>query len=1066
MINRLVLTFVSLLFWQIGMGQQKLIQGKVVNQEDGTGLPNVTLSLLTSGLSSKTNPDGRFALQISQADSLVLKSMGFLDHAVFLSFQDTVLTIEMGKESYGLQEVIINTGYYQLPAERATGSFRHLTHKELNRAVGSNIINRLEGLVEGLQFVSPEGKSASDIRIRGLSTIESDETPLIILDNFPYEGSIDHIDPNTIESVTVLKDAAASSIWGARAGNGVIVLTTKKPQLNRGTRITLNSDFNIIEKPDFMYSKDWLPSDIVMEIEKKRFGEGLYVFNDRQAISIYVDKLKRHQEGKLSDTELLEIESYLRNQDTRRSMMDHLYQNGLSHKTALNVSGGGEWQSFMVTASHNRSLGLSIGDKSQQNQLNIVNNFYPIKGLMLSLGLNYLTANAENNGIDFHQIHYSRPNTLSPYMTFANEHGKAMAIPQFGISSRATLDAEEMGLLDWQFRPLEDRSHRDILSNSSALILNTNLTYRMGDFLNLNALYQYAGNSNQSRTHYQKESYYVRDLVNKFTQLDGTQVIPHNGILSIGNPSETRGHSGRLQLDFDRSLTDKHQLNALVGGELRHRESHRFPGSILYNYDSDHLVGTNVLNYNQTYRQRPAGNSMRIPPPSASNRLLINRDLSFYSNMGYSFDNRYVLSASIRWDGSNLFGVKTNQKGVPLWSLGGVWNLSNESFMESNRQLNVLKLRGTYGIAGNVNKTLTHMPTVRYGVDGLTQLPSADLVSVGNPSLRWEQVRTLNVGVDWSLTAINLSGSVEWYSKQGEDLIGNDFMDPTTGISGEYKVNYANIVTQGMDVRLQSRYQLGGVSWRGVILSSWVRDKVTNYNTSDHVLISKYLGQLVPPVKGYSRDMLYSIPWHGLASDTGLPIVYIDGERSSNYQQYYSRYLDFPMLYAEGSQIPTWYGSLRNEFTFKGIEVSFMFSWKAGHVFRRSSIRPADEYSDIFHQDYLKRWEKPGDERVTGVPRYMHVSELKDYPQVGLVYASSSYLVERGDHIRWQDLRVAYTIPQGILADRFVKDFQLYGYAKNLGLLWSANKQGIDPDFVDAHYVAPRTFYLGVRVGF
>lgn len=424
-----------------------------------------------------------------------------------------------------------------------------------------------------------------------------------------------------------------------------------------------------------------------------------------------------------------------------------------------------------------------------------------------------------------------------------------------------------------------------------------------------------------------------------------------------------------------------------------------------------------------------------------------------------------MLSSSIRWDGSNLFGVKTNQKGVPLWSVGGSWNISNEAFYPLARTVPYLRLRTTYGVSGNVNKAVTHYPTIAFGTS-FVGLTAATLMSIGNPSLRWEQVNTLNTGMDWRMADGWLSGTVEYFHKKGNDLIGNDYMDPTTGIASNYKINYANIETTGWDVQLNSKNLRGRFSWNSVFVLSWVKNKITNYRTNENVLLSEYFHAIAPPDVGRSRDVVYAVPWNGLSPQTGLPVVFIDGESTGDYQTYYQQYLEPDMLNVAGTSVPTWYGSLRNTFSWKGFEASAMLTWKSGYVFRRASMDPSDEYAENYHMDYYKRWEKPGDERHTNVPRHIPQEETGQYIGAGPVYRYSEALITKGDHIRLQDVSFSYRLSGRLLDAMPIGGVRVYGYARNLGILWRANREGIDPDFVTAQYRAPKTYSVGIQLDF
>ncbi|MGJ1538029.1 TonB-dependent receptor plug domain-containing protein [Sphingobacterium multivorum] len=211
-----------------------------VRDENSAALHGATLTLKRSGISAKTGKNGFFSFgKMELPDSLSVSFMGYSTRRMAVTSANGNLTIMLQKNSHTIEEVqVVNTGFYSVPKERATGSFTVVDNKLLNRSVGGNILQRLDGVTSGVQFVTPNGTKASDIRVRGLATIQSDASPLIVVDNFPYDGDISSINPNDIDNITILKDGAAASIWGARAGNGVIVITTKKGQYGQKDQLS------------------------------------------------------------------------------------------------------------------------------------------------------------------------------------------------------------------------------------------------------------------------------------------------------------------------------------------------------------------------------------------------------------------------------------------------------------------------------------------------------------------------------------------------------------------------------------------------------------------------------------------------------------------------------------------------------------------------------------------------------------------------------------------------------------------------------------------------------------
>lgn len=1047
------------------------LQGRVRSAESSEPLAGATVRLASSGRGTVSDADGRFAMPApTGADTLIVRYIGYeMFRQPIRADSNGLWEIELRPLGNTLEEVEINTGFYQVPRERATGSFTHVDNETLNRVVGGNILQRLEGIASGVQFTNANGTSPGDIRVRGLATIESNEEPLIVVDNFPYDGDINTINPNDIESITVLKDAAAASIWGARAGNGVIVITTKQGRYGQRTRISLNSNVTIGAKPDLFYSQSRLPSDVVMQIEKEKYERGgFYLESANQApFPEYVELLIARDSGWISGADFLDRENILRNTEVRDEALKYLYQPSVYQQYALNVRGGGDTHTYYLSAGYDQNRSHVIGNGNDRLNLNLQNTFQAVKGMEITAGVWYTRQEGHNNGLDLNGLRAGNTSVgLSPYIRLRDETGNPLPIVK-DYRLHYVDGAEADGLLDWQYLPLDEVALADNRSGSNEMRLNGGIRYRFLQHFNLNATYQHVRSRSESNNLYRKDSYYVRNIVNRFTQENGTQVIPHAAIFNGGSPMETTSHSGRAQLNYSQSFDDDHAVSMLAGGEIRDHVQNTIPGYILYNYDDDLLTGTAYYDYVENHVVRPTGRG-RITPPPNNRRRFIDRYLSYFANASYTYKERYILSGSARWDGSNLFGVKANQKGTPLWSVGGSWEASKESFYHID-WLPYMRLRATYGSSGNVNKQVSVYPTVSFSIGSFTNLRTAQLTSAGNPSLRWEQVNTLNLAVDFAAKNRRINGTVDYYVKHAEDLIGADYLPPSTGIitggtaSRTNLINYANLRTKGWDVRLTSQNLRGTLQWQSTLLLNYVRNEITHFNTGEQTTFSAWFSGSPPPVVSRSRDVVYALPWYGLDHQTGYPLVYIDGEPSMDYQTYYnSRTMDD--LVITGVRIPPFHGSLRNMFEWKGVSFDFLFAWQTGYVFRRASMNSGNEYSAIYHMDYFNRWQQPGDEMHTDVPAKREIGAI--IPLAGPVYNSSETLITRGDHIRLQDLTLSYTLSRQQFGRMPIQKLRLYAYARNLGILWRANRNGIDPYYPSAEFPAPRTFALGAQMDF
>jgi TonB-linked SusC/RagA family outer membrane protein len=974
-------------------------------------------------------------------------------------------TLKLKKDTINLKEVVINTGYYQLPKERATGSFDYISNELINRSTGSNILTRLEGITSSLNFDrrknEREVSKAPALRVRGLSTIASDESPLIVVDNFPYEGDISGINPNDVESITILKDAAAASIWGARAGNGVIVITSKQGRYHQKTNLSFNSNVTIGDRPDLYYSQKWLPSALVMGFEKELFAKGTYTQQPETALSAYVELLFAQKDGSISQDAFLQQESILQNTDVRQQALKYLYQQSINQQYSLNVSGGENLYRYYLSAGLDNNRANLIGTDSRRLNLNLQNSFKPISALELTGGIWYTRSNTSNNGINLSMLDYQPNYSASPYTRLVNEQGNPIPIP-YKLQKAYVANAPALGLLDWTYSPILDRDQIDNTSLATELRFNGGAKFSFFKHFNANLSYQYITKLSYSKSLLNKDSYEVRNMVNSYTQANGTKIIPYGDILSQGSEFETNTHSGRLQLNYQQHI-GQHNISALAGTEIRQQIQDISPGYTIYNFNPDVLTGTATYNYEQAYPLRPSGNRT-ITPPSVPVGKTTDRYLSWFANAAYNYKEKYTLSSSVRWDGSNLFGVKTNQKGVPLWSVGASWEINKEEFYPL-QWLPYLRLRGTYGSSGNVNKAVTAYPVIGYATESLTKLPFTRIVSAGNPGLRWELVKTTNIGLDFGSRNKRIQGSLEFYLKKASDLIGQKFMPPSSGIIPNVvplitnQINYANLNTKGIDLQLNTQNLNGALKWESAILFSYVRNKVTNYSNSTTNALNFYLGSPIPLQVGLSRDIIYYLPWAGLNHDTGKPNI--PQEYNGDYKTYLDSYPISDLL--TGITIPPYFGSIRNSFSYKNIQLSAVISFKAGYIFKRESISQAAEYAlpQNFHADYYKRWKQPGDELFTDVPA---AGPADTY--LNMAYAYSSALITKGDHIRLQDISISYSLPNRYGKTLGMQQVRFYGYARNLGILWRANKQGIDPEYAGASYPDPTSYALGLNISF
>jgi len=1049
-------------------GQQQSIHGQVLAKETGTVLDKVTVRILGESVEVITSDSGQFSLPYARLlpMNLIFSRLGYRTDTVRVDPKDFQgLKVFLSTDKREIAEVIVSTGYQSLPKERATGSFEVVDKQLFNRQIGTDVISRLNGIMPSLLFDQRIGSTTGMIN-RGVATLSSSAelSPLIIVDNFPFEGNLSSINPNDVESITLLKDAAAASIWGAKAGNGVLVITTKKGKFDQPWSLSVLANSTFVEKPDLYYAPRMSSSEFI-DVEMFLFEKGVFDASlnnktSRPPITPVVELLQRYKlsAGAMSLVDLNQSLDEFRNRDVRRELQDYFYQTGFNQQYAVTLSGGGKGYNSLFSVGYDLNSNTSVGDGFSRLNLNLQNNFKPIKGLDIGLGLRFaqmLTTRNSNTSLDMAS---GRP--IYPYAQLVGENGEALVVEKDYRSSYLDEVDARGNLLDWRYRPYQELFLADNTSKSKNLVFNSHIRYSLFNGLSTELSYQYELQPLVNRRYNSEQTYYTRNLINRYTQVVAdkmTRIVPLGGILSHSN-EELYAHGLRGQVNYNGSI-NRHEISAIAGSELRHKQLNGNRNT-LYGYDPELLLSkpVNFVDVFPIYDNLGIATSLGYPNGDYQS---LQRFVSFYGNASYTYDKRYVVSASARKDASNLFGVQTNNKWKPLWSAGFAWNLHEEKYFSLD-WINMLKIRTTYGYSGNVRTDLPAVSTLEYrGVSRLGRFPNASIRNAANPQLRWESVRTYNLGIDFSVLDGKLSGSLEYYQKSAIDVISSVPSDPTLGFSFLTK-NSAMLRNRGFDLTLKNSQRFGNLYWNNNFIMSINRNIVQEY-LLEPTRLSNWVGQgaNISPIVGQPAYALVSYRWAGLDSTNGDPMGYLNGEVSKNYamiQQ--SATLDD--LVFHGSTLPIYFGALRSEVSWKDISISANFTFRAGYAVRRETIdynRLLRSNATLGHSDYGLRWKKPGDELWTDVPSMAYPLDSRRNE----FYMMSETTVIKGDHIRLQDLNISYLISSGVHKLPF-QHLKATVYARNLGFIWRANHLKIDPDA--GQYPLAKTISFGLTANF
>ncbi|RZL19646.1 MAG: SusC/RagA family TonB-linked outer membrane protein [Pedobacter sp.] len=1059
------------------------LTGTVFTADDNKPLPGATIHLGATDNIVISDHNGNF--QLITADTVGTLQISFIGYRTsFLSFTKNKrgpFRILLEQDAPVLREVVVSTGFQTIPKDRATGSFVQIDSSLVNRRVSPDVISRLEGLVPGLLFNRNTISSASgnlDLSIRGNSTLFANNQPLIVVDNFPYDGDITNINPNDVASITILKDAAAASIWGVRSGNGVIVITTKKGKLNQKLAVELNANLTMGNKPNLFYDPNYLNANDFINVESALFKANFYnsdLTKGYNVVSPVVQILANARAGTLSSADATSQINTLRSFDVRNDLQKYFYRQSANQQYNLNFRGGTSKSDYYLSLGYDNELSNQVGNNNERITINSNYNFTPVKNLQVSVGLNYTKTNNQSNSTVDAINRISGKSRIYPYARLADDNGNALPIVH-DYSLNFVNSATNSKLLDWNYRPLDELHNADNALNAFDNRINLGLKYSFLNGFNADVKYVYENAQTNTADYFSQDTYYTRNLINEFTQqnTDGTlsYPIPLGGILQQQNASLISQHL-RGQLNYSKEWSANSRFTALLGSEWSSAVDKSAGQSPVYGYDNNTGAVNPHINYVTYYALNPKGTgSLQIPYGQAFAHTT-DHFISYFTNEAYTYANKYTLSVSGRIDKSNLFGVNTNQKAVPLYSGGFAWNIGRENFYHVG-WLPVLKFRATYGYNGNINKTATAVTTLSQQSNSYySGIPYNRIANPGNPNLEWEKDRMINLAVDFGSKNQIISGSAEVYFKNGTNLFGNSSLPPSTGFTTFFG-NTASTSGHGVDINLNSKnIATERFKWLTNFIFSYAFDKVTKYNVQSTV--TAYLTQgdgntgVITPMVNAPLFGIYSFKSGPLTHATGDPQGYLNGNLSTNYSSIIQQTAIGELVY-NGPSRPTSFGSLRNTFVYDAWSLSFNVIYKLGYFFRKSSIQYGALYSSwIGNKDFSSRWQKPGDELFTSVPSMIlpPVDNNRDF-----FYTYSQSLIENGDHIRLQDISLNYDLTRSLWKKSPFTNLTVYGYINNVGILWRANHKGLDPDVYSlsgggiTSLPLPRTYSIGIKSNF
>jgi TonB-linked SusC/RagA family outer membrane protein len=1039
-----------------------LVHGVVYGANDQP-LSGATLRIIGFRQSAATDDKGMYVIMDAPPNGMLVASyLGYKSDSIAIQGRNEI-NFHLKLSNQSLQEVVVvNTGYQQLNKERATGTFGKPDMKLfMDRSSSTDIVSRLEGLVPGVTVI-PGFKGQQPDRygigttqksvIRGLSTVRNGSDPLYVVNGVQVEN-LSNINPDDIGDISVLKDAAAAAIWGARAANGVIVVTTKSGRASQKVKINYTGYLTYFGKPDFEYSR-YMNSSQYIQTAKEIFNPQVFPWATLANATIAPHDLILYNQSRGLTTAAQANASLdsLSGIDNQQQIKDLWYRNAFLTNHTVSASGGSSVYNFYSSLSFTDNHSNEVGSDNKAYRMSFNQTVNPTKFIRFSL--NTLL----NNVVSKAARPISVGTSFLPYQLFQDNNGKNINLNYVqGLSAATRADYQQRSRLNLDYSPLDDLNRGYTKGNQLTINTTGNLEVKMWKGLSFNGTYGYQKSPGVNTQYDDISSYAMRKELLNFTVARTPDAVPVYYLPTTGGRfSKTVGDSYnwtvRNQLVYNTRLrADKDVLNVQIGQEAQ--EQYRsFSTTTLRGYD-DQLKTYSLLDYN-TLSQGIFGaiGSFRSVFTERPYRIDYERTRfkSYFGLLSYGVNDKYFFDASIRRDLSNLFASTSASQKKPAYSFGGKWLISREEFFKKQSLFDNLALRATYGITGNspylgagtVFDVLSNVINTTYG-------NSLYVVTPQNNKLSWESTHTYNVGIDFGALSGRLNGSVDYYSKNTTDLIGRVNANPFTGY-GTITGNVGNMTNRGIELNLRSvNIQSRSFNWMSNLVFSYNNNKLASYSDEDPTMLTDIYRLNAANVVGHSSPGLFAYRFAGL-DNLGDPQIRLANGTVTKERDA----ANADDLVYMGTTLPKFNGGLSNTFKYNQVSLTANIVYSFGAVMRRDVnsfyTGRLSEYVSFsggnLIEDFADRWKKPGDEASTNIPSYV-ASRGIDYSRRNTAYFTLADInVVSASYAKVRDITLSYDFTPKVLKTLRLENARIYAQTGNI-MLWKANKYDIDPEY-------------------
>lgn len=1034
--NKMLFFLLSVIFYSVSIYSQNINVTGIVKDQEGSTLIGASVIIKGTSIGTVTDIDGKFLLSgVAKNSVLVFKYIGYIDKEVIAD--NPVLNVTLESNENHLDEILV-VAYGTASKAGYTGSASSINKEEISRAQVSSVSRLLQGTASGVQSVASSGQPGSDaaIYIRGIGSINASSSPLYVVDGAPFDGALNSINPEDIESINVLKDASSTALYGSRAGNGLVIITTKQGKKNSKARVDASFRYGVSSRAVSDYDKVSTNDYFQLYWEALRNQE-LYVNGKspadaaKYASENIVGALGINPYGSAYpnpvglDGKIVEGAKPLWNDDWSKEYTQS------AHRTEgqVGISGGSEDISYYISLGYLDDQGIALASsfKRYSGRVNLNANIKP--WLRFTTGISLINSNQESPQGDDSET----SNTLN----FARLIPNFYPIWERNDDGSFKLDDKGNRIIDYgNYRPSGASPRFNHLGSSKydfSKVQRDIASVRAGLEIDLYKGLQYRGSLNIDYTNKNNHNYTNPKYgEGSYSETPG-EIEKYN--------YRTTGFTANNILSYETSFNSTHNIKALAGQEY-------------YEYNTKYIYGSRsgipILGLTE-----PAVASVLNDFTGNSDQYKL---LSFFGNIDYNYSHKYYASASLRTDGSSRFSA--DSRWGLFWSVGASWRISEEEFIKSCSAINSLKLRASYGGQGNDNIGSYYAYQGLFSIKNNLGESGFVTSSLENKDLKWETNLNFNVGIDYALLNSRISGSFEFFTRRSKDLLFELPKPLSTGYSG-YSANVGALKNTGIEFSITGTpVKTKDWQWDITVNGTHYKNKITELPQDD--IIS---GNYIKRVGGSVYDF-YLVEWAGINPANGLPQWYkTDDNGQRVVTENYTEANNAKSKIVAGSALPDLVGGFSTNLRFKDFEFSALFAYSLGgkiyNADKQMILNNGSTVGRAMSTELLDRWtpENPN----TNVPRMQTTNLSWKNPST-----STRFLID-ADYLRLKNITLGYNIPKSLLRNIYLKDLKVYAQAENL--LTVFGEQGIDPEQTLSgstyyRYPAMKTISFGVNVSF